>query len=342
MAAVVEGRVDRANGHIRANASLARVSDGKILWTGRFDRMNADIFAVQDEITAAIVDSLHVQRDGATRGPIVGQPTHDLVAYDLYLAGRRLAVTRRREALDSAKSLFLSATRLDKNFALAFSALADVYTVSIVFNYGPHQQNLDLGENAADRALELDSTLGEAHSSKGFVLMNRPGQLGAAEASFQKAMKLDPSYVWAHHYYSMLLAMEGREDEAERENRRSLKIDPLSAQANFAARDPPCHAGRQFPRLGSRSTGRWASIPDSRCRSTHSAIIDAAEGRYAEALVSSTRHVRAAPDSRGYDPRSPTPTRASDKPRTRTRCSKNCAPQVTPTKTVSRERWARR
>ena len=210
VATLLFGNVRRAQGRIRANARLVRPSDGTTLWTGDFDRQNSDLFAVQEEIAAAIVDSLHVRRDGGARAPIVGEPTRDLVAYDLYLAGRRMGASRQKELLDSAKSLFLSATRRDPKFALAFSALADAYTVSISFSFGPRQQNLDLGENAADRAIELDPSLGEAHSSKGFVLMNRRGKLDAAEASFQKAIRLDPSYFWAHHYYSMLLTMEGR------------------------------------------------------------------------------------------------------------------------------------
>jgi serine/threonine-protein kinase len=282
---LVEGYVRRSEGRIRSNVRLLRPSDGTTLWTGDFDRQNSDLFAVQEEIAGAIVDSLHVQRDGTTQGPIIGQPTLDLVAYDLYLAGKRLAVMRQREGLDSAKSLFLSATRRDPKFALAFSALADAYTVSISLNFGPRQQNLDLGENAADRAIELDPRLGEAYSSKGFVLMSRRGKLDSAEASLQKAIRLDPSYFWAHHYYSMLLTMEGRADDAERENRRALTIDPLSPQANL-------HRGTLLVMRGNNPAARLpfhsalAINPGFAIPLTQLGIIDASEGRYKEALVS--------------------------------------------------------
>jgi serine/threonine protein kinase/tetratricopeptide (TPR) repeat protein len=298
VATLVEGSYRRADGRIRANIRLVRPKDGTTLWTGDFDRQGSDLFAVQEEIAGAVVDSLHVQREGTTRGPIVGEPTRDLVAYDLYLAGRQLAVTRKREALDSAKSLFLSATRRDPKFALAFSALADAYTVSISLNFGPRQQNLDLGENAADRAIELDPRLGEGLSSKGFVLMNRRRQLGAAEASFQRAISLDPSYFWAHHYYSMLLTMERRLDDAERENRRALKIDPLSAQANL-------HRGTLLVMRGNNPAARLALHsalainPGFPIPLYQLGIIDAADGRYKEALVSLGQAYEKAPDFSG-------------------------------------------
>ena len=285
VATLLLANVRRAQGRIRANARLVRPSDGATLWSGDFDRENSDLFTVQEEIAAAIVDSLHVRRDGNAREPIVGEPTRDLVAYDLYLTGRRLALTRQHAQLDSAEALFVSATKRDPKFALAFSALSDAYTISVIFGFQPLRQGLDLAENAADRAIKLDSLLGEAHSSKGFVLMNRPGQLAAAEAAFQKAISLNPSYFWAHHYYAMLLTMERRQDEAERENLRSLVIDPLSLQAGseratlVVMRGDMAAARRTLHSVLEINPGFQVPL-------YYLGIIDAAEGHYADALVS--------------------------------------------------------
>ena len=211
--------------------------------------------------------------------------TRDAVALDLFLTGKRLAITRKRELLDSAERLFIAATRRDPKFARAFSALADAYTVSISLNFLPAQQALDSAENAADRAIALDPTLAEAHSSKGFVLMNRREHLGAAEASFKKAIDLEPGYYWAHHYYSMMLMMEGRQGDAERENRQALVIEPFFPQAGSN------HATLLIMR-GDMQAARTAldSVlardPELPIPLYYHGIIDAAEGRYAEARVS--------------------------------------------------------
>ena len=148
-----------------------------------------------------------------------------------------------------------------------------------------YRQALELAENAADRAIELDPTLAEAHSSKGFVLMNRRGFHAAAEASFQKAIALEPGYFWAHHYYSMLLTLEGRQDDAERENRQARVIEPLFKQAGS-------HHATLLVMRGDLPAARvvldsvLAHNPGFPVSLYYLGMIDVAEGHYAEALGS--------------------------------------------------------
>ena len=268
---------------------------------------------------------------------IAPQFTRDLVAFDLYMEGRRLANTRTRDLVDSAQRLFIAATQRDPKFAQAFSALADAYTISVPFHFRPLRQALELAENAADRAIELDPTLAEAHSSKGFVLMNRRGYHAAAEASFQKAIALEPGYFWAHHYYSMLLTLEGRQDDAERENRQARVIEPLFKQAGS-------HHATLLVMQGDLSAARvvldsvLAHNPGFPVSLYYLGMIDVAEGHYAKALGSLEQAHQGFADFRGFDPRSSTPTRASEKPRTRGRCWRNCGPRVMTIKTASNER----
>lgn len=216
---------------------------------------------------------------------IAHQFTSDTMAYDLFMTGRRIADTRKRELVDSAERLFIAATQRDPKFARAFSALADAYTISVPFHFLPLRQALELAENAADRAIELDPTLAEAHSSKGFVLMNRRGYHRAAEASFQKAIALEPGYFWAHHYYSMLLTLEGRQEDAERENRQSLVIEPLFKQAGSQHATLLIMRG-DFPAARVALDSVLAHNPGFPVSLYYRGIIDVAAGHYAEALVS--------------------------------------------------------
>jgi serine/threonine-protein kinase len=298
VAALVEGSVRRSQGRIRANVRLLRPSDGTTLWTYDFDRQSSDLFSVQEEMAETIVDSLHVRRDKKGQRVIVGQPTHDLVAYDLYLEGRRLAITRQRPLRDSAEKIFLAATHRDPKFALAFSALADFYTVGVSFKFGPREHLLALAEKAADSAIKLDPSLGEAYSSKGFVLMNRPKQLDAAEASFRKAIELNPSYFWAHHYYSMLLAMERRQEDAERENLDALMIDPLSPQATSNRATLSIMRG-DFDAARIALHEALAINPGFQVPLYYLGILDAAGGEYDSAVVLLERAHKLTPDFQG-------------------------------------------
>jgi len=165
------------------------------------------------------------------RTPPAKRPTQDMVAYDLYVRGTYNWNERTRDRLESAVSLFHQALARDSNFALPYAALANTYINMSNYGYMQSDSALSKATVAATRAIELDSSLAEAHASLGFLFASS-GSFEKSDFSFRRALRLNPSAPLSHHFYSLLLMIEGRPDEAARENQRSLELDPLFPIAN--------------------------------------------------------------------------------------------------------------
>jgi tetratricopeptide (TPR) repeat protein len=154
-----------------------------------------------------------------------------MMAYDLYVRGTYNWNERTRDRLESAISLFNQALKRDPNFALPYAALANTYINMSNYGYMPADSAFSRATSAATRAIQLDSSLAEAHASLGFLFASS-GSFEKSESSFRRALRLNPSAPLSHHFYSLLLMIEGRPDEAARENQRSLELDPLFPIAN--------------------------------------------------------------------------------------------------------------
>jgi tetratricopeptide (TPR) repeat protein len=157
--------------------------------------------------------------------------TQDMMAYDLYTRGTYNWNERTRDRLENAISLFNQALARDSNFALPYAALANTYINMSNYGYMPSDSALSKATASATRAIELDSSLAEAHASLGFLFASS-GSFEKSESSFRRALRLNPTAPLSHHFYSLLLMIEGRPDEAARENQRSLELDPLFPIAN--------------------------------------------------------------------------------------------------------------
>jgi serine/threonine-protein kinase len=230
---VLEGSVRRDGNRLKVSAQLVSAGDNGVVWSDSWDREMIDVFAVQEEIARAIVEALNVRLSASEGARLVGRPTANLEAYDLYLRGRYNWSLRTRERLEEAIANFVEATQRDPTFALPYIALADAYVNMSNFDFMAPDVALARAKVAADRALELDPTLAEAYSSQGFVLASRR-EFAASEAAFRRSIELNASYPWSHHFYSLLLLMLGRVDEAIAQNRQALVLDPLSLPANAA------------------------------------------------------------------------------------------------------------
>ena len=228
---LLEGSVRRDKTRLKVAVQLVNPKANTVLWHATFDRELRDVFAVQAEIAQAIVAALKVRLSNDERTRLVDRPTHDLEAYELYLRGRQTWNLRGPERLERAVAYLRGATERDPQFAMAYVGLADLY-VNLA-NYGqlPTPQALSLAERAVNRALELDSTLAEAHASRGFILTSRRA-FAEAERAFREAIALNPNYPTGHHFYSLLLMGLGRLDEALEHNRAARRLDPLSLPAN--------------------------------------------------------------------------------------------------------------
>lgn len=222
--AVLEGTIYRTAGNVRVTVRLVRVSDQSSIWTGLVEKPLADEFRLQNEIVLQVVNALSLNLSGNEKDALTKRYTENAEAYQLYVRGRYEWNKRTPAAMNEAERLFRNAIEKDPNFALAYVGVADY---------------LVMGADAAEtsialtRALELDPNLAEAYATFGFNYTFHTWDWQAAEVNFKRSIELNPGYATAHHWYSILLAIQGRTDEAKSEMRRALEINPTSH--NFLA-----------------------------------------------------------------------------------------------------------
>jgi serine/threonine protein kinase/Tfp pilus assembly protein PilF len=230
---LLEGSVRKAGNRLRISAQLINVADGYHLWSEKYDRDMEDIFAVQDEISLAIVAKLKVRLLGEERAAIMKRHTEDVEAHNFYLQGRYFWNKRTKGGLKKAIEYFKLAAEKDPDYALAYAGLADVYNVLPGYWILSREEAYPKAKEAALRALELDDRLAEAHTSLADVKYNFENDLEGAEQEFKRAMALNPGYATAHHWYSIFLRHMDRFEEAVKEGKHALELDPLSPVLNF-------------------------------------------------------------------------------------------------------------
>ncbi|MBS0382449.1 MAG: TIR domain-containing protein [Proteobacteria bacterium] len=232
VAHILEGSVRRAGNRVRVTVQLVDVRNGFQLWSERYDREMEDVFAIQDEITSAIVQHLKLKLLDRKEARAADAPA-DIETYNLYLKGR-FHWAQRPPGLAKAMEYFKQAIDRDPNYARARAGLADCYTCLGAWESGvvPPREAMPLALEAADKALELDSRLVEAHTSLAYRTTNYEWDWEGAEARFKLAFDLNPNYSVCHHWYSHLLVALGRTDESLKESKRCLELDPLDHLTN--------------------------------------------------------------------------------------------------------------
>ncbi len=231
VATVLEGSVRRAGTGVRITAQLINAADGYHLWSSSYDREIRgvrDVLDIQNEIAHAIVGALRIKLGGADTMTLVRRSTDDAEAYDLYLRGRYVFARRSGPELQKAIAYFSRAVERDPSYALALSGLADAYEVAASGRVLDPEVVFPRARAAALKALALDSSIAEAHASLGRVLADE-WDLAGAEHAFRRAISLNPGYALAHSWYAAwLLSPLGRFDEAVREARLGVELDPLA------------------------------------------------------------------------------------------------------------------
>jgi DNA-binding SARP family transcriptional activator/TolB-like protein/Tfp pilus assembly protein PilF len=230
---VVEGTVIGANGRVRVDAQLVHAPDDRHLWAESYESDMSDMLVLERRIAEAIARQV---RGVALAGDSASRRTArrvDPVVYGLYVRGRDLFASRNPVALRQALTLFAQAIARDSSFALGYAGLADTYRMLSGLGYAPGASYTDSAWAMVTRALELDSTLSEAHTSRAAILTGG-GKWTEADAEFRTAIALEPSNALAHHWYAILLITLDRRDEAVREARRAAELDPLSQAAQGA------------------------------------------------------------------------------------------------------------
>lgn len=226
--AVVEGSVRRAGDRVRITAQLINAADGYHLWSETYDRTVADVFAVQDEISHAIVEALELRLAKKADTALVRSGTSNVEAYELYLKGRFFWNIRTPESLQKGINCFEQAVAADPGYALPYSGIADSYHLLAVYGMMRAEDAYPTAKAAALRALEINQHMAEGHSSLACVAFSYEHEWLVSEREFKTAIQLDPSYVPAHHWYSWFLIAMNRRDEAAEVIRRAVELEPLS------------------------------------------------------------------------------------------------------------------
>ncbi len=229
---VLEGSVRKEGDRLRVTAQLINGTDGYHLWSQAYERDLKDVFAVQEDISRAIVSALKIKLVQGANAPLVRPSTSNVKAYDLYLKGRYFWNRRTEEGLRRGAEYFEQAIAVDPHYSIAYSGLADTYTLLGVYSYLSPKQALPKARAAAERALETDDSLAEGHASLAHVKMVYDWDWPGALREFQRAIELNPRYATAHQWYALCLTALHRLPEATAEARRAQELDPLSLIIN--------------------------------------------------------------------------------------------------------------
>lgn len=229
---ILDGSVRKSGNRLRISAQLINVEDGYHIWSEKYDRDMEDIFAIQDEISLAIVDKLKIKLLGEERAKLTKRYTENREAYSLFLKGRYFWNRRYEGGLNRAIEYFNQAIAKDPLYAIAYSGIADCLCLIGLWGFQPPKEIYPKAKAAAEKALEIDESLSEARSSLGFINAFYAWDWHAAEREFKIALELNPRYATAHSWYSLYLAGMGRFEEAIDEQKRALELDPLSLIIN--------------------------------------------------------------------------------------------------------------
>lgn len=226
---ILEGSVQKANDQVRVNVQLINALTDAHLWADTYDRKLTDIFSVESDIAKIVADTLQAKLSGSEEKAIAKIPTSNSEAYELYLKGRFFWNKRTAAGLKRAIDYFNQAIAKDSNYALAYSGLADSYLLLSVYGAASPRDSIPQAKAAARKALDLDTTLPEAHASWARILCAYDFAFDEARAEFERAIELNPNYATARHWLSnSVLSPLGDFERAFTEGKRSVELDPLS------------------------------------------------------------------------------------------------------------------
>ena len=224
--AVLEGSLQRIGDRLRVTARLSGTSDGFQIWSERYSREVTDVFAIQDEISTAIVDALRITFSGVSP-VVVKRPTVNVEAYQLYLKGRHAWNRRYQGGLQKAMEYYREAIAIDPLYAPPYAGLADAFNTLASYDYMAPGEAFPRTISAARKALELDPSLAEAHTSLAWATAQFERKWDEALAGFRKAESLKPEYALTQVWHALVLSQLGRHDEAIRRITRALDLDPV-------------------------------------------------------------------------------------------------------------------
>jgi len=229
---VLTGRLMQHGETMLVSAELIDIRDNKQLWGEQYETKLADMLSVQREIAREITNNLRPTLSGVEQSRMEKQYTANAEAYQLYLKGRFYWNKRTPADIQKAVPFFEQAIEKDSNYALAYSGLADAYTLIPVYTREPAREYMPKAKEAALKALALDDKLAEAHASLGQISDYYDYDFATAEREYRRAIELNPNYATAHQWFAEHLSALKRNDDAITEIKRALDLDPMSVIMN--------------------------------------------------------------------------------------------------------------
>jgi TolB-like protein/DNA-binding winged helix-turn-helix (wHTH) protein/Tfp pilus assembly protein PilF len=241
---VLEASVREGSGQIRFTAQLIRTQDQTHVWAQNYDRPMTDILALQSDLARTVAEQIRVELPPGVAARLAATRPVSPQAYDAYSKGRYFWNKRTTESLRLAERYFQQAIEADRNFAPGYAGLADCYQLMVNLNQLAPQEGFPRARAAAERALELDDTLAEAHTSLASIKGDYEWDWQGAESEYKRAIALNPNYAMARHWYGDFLAGTGRFEEGLAEIETAGRLDPLSPVISVSAADMYCWFGR--------------------------------------------------------------------------------------------------
>jgi len=300
--AVLEGSVRRAGEALRVTVQLIDVADGYHLWSERFDRRMADVFAIQDEIASSVVRALRVILTDSDRRAFSRALTHDVGAYEYWLRGRQFFHQARRKSLEYARQMFEKAIELDPGFALAHAGVADCASLLRMY-YRTAGEEMEVADAASRRALELAPDLAEAHAARAFALFQLD-RLEESTGEFRTAIAMDPRLGEARYFFGRQCFQQGAFAEAAHWFEEAARVQEsfearfFAAQAHEAAGDHEA-AGAGYVRALAVAEHQLDLHPDDPRAATMRAVALCRLGRPDEGLEWARRALEIDPEDAG-------------------------------------------
>lgn len=225
---VLRGRFLRSGNSITVSTELVKTKDNSVIWGERFTRKMTDLERLQGDIAQSVVRGLKIKLSGADAQVLSKHQTDNYEAYQLYLIGRHHLSRSTDDGFAKGRDSFRQAIEKDSNYALAYAGLADAYGLLAGWGSMAPNEVYPLAKSTALRALELDETLAEAHTSLAAAKLFYDADWAGAEASLRRAIEINPNYSDAHMIYGYTLMLQGRFSDSKPYLQRAIELDPLS------------------------------------------------------------------------------------------------------------------
>lgn len=225
---VVTGRVIQRGENLVVSAELIDVAAGSQLWGERYHRKVSDVFTLEEELAHKISESLRMKLSGEEKSRLAKRFTENTEAYQLYLRGRHHWIKRTPDHIKMGVDFFQQAIQKDPAYALAYSGLADCYSILGLYSLLPTKETLARAKAAAVASVAFDDELAEGHTSLGFIKAYWDFDWSGADKEFQRAFELNPAYWVAPYWYGIVLTSTGRFQDAEQQIRRGMELEPMS------------------------------------------------------------------------------------------------------------------